>query len=115
MNSSDDIDRMQQEAVRRVRDMQQRAKNMSASRTNRQNQSANQSEAPSISEPEEAKEAKISESELPNQSLDEKKPADILEGFFQDKEKSLILLLLVLLNGEDDNSGIMLALLYLLI
>ena len=34
MNSSDDdIGRMQQEAVRRVRDMQQRAKNISASRT----------------------------------------------------------------------------------
>lgn len=105
--SDDDIGRMQQEAVRRVRDMQQRAKNMSASRANRQNQPAHQEEPTPMPE--------TSEFELPKQVSVEKKPNDILEGFFKDKEKSLILLLLVLLSGEEDNSGIMLALLYLLI
>lgn len=109
--SDDDIGRMQQEAVRRVRDMQQRAKNMSASRANRQNQPAHQAETPPMPEPE----SETSESESPKQISVEKKPNDILEGFFKDKEKSLILLLLVLLSGEEDNSGIMLALLYLLI
>lgn len=107
--SDDDIGKMQQEAVRRVRDMQQRAKNMSASRANRQNQPVHQAEVPPMPEPEPL------ESELQKQISVEKKPTDILEGFFKDKEKSLILLLLVLLSGEEDNNGIMLALLYLLI
>lgn len=107
MNSSDDdIGRMQQEAVRRVRDMQQRAKNISASRTGRQQAPKTQDKLPEIHETEPTEPPEISES---------KKPNDILEGFFKDKEKSLILLLLVLLSGEEDNNGIMLALLYLLI
>ncbi len=107
MNSSDDdIGRMQQEAVRRVRDMQQRAKNISASRTGRQQAPKTQDKLPDIHETEPPEPPEISES---------KKPNDILEGFFKDKEKSLILLLLVLLSGEEDNNGIMLALLYLLI
>lgn len=109
--SDDDIGRMQQEAVRRVRDMQQRAKNMSAARTVRQQQAPQQHEKlPENSEPE-----PLPEPPKQSEISDNKKPNDILEGFFKDKEKSLILLLLVLLSGEDDNNGIMLALLYLLI
>lgn len=109
--SDDDIGRMQQEAVRRVRDMQQRAKNMSASRMNRQqNQPEHHEEAQPNPEPPQP----VSEVDIQNETQ-EKKPNDILEGFFKDKEKSLILLLLVLLSGDEDNSGIMLSLLYLLI
>lgn len=109
--SDDDIGRMQQEAVRRVRDMQQRAKNMSASRLGKQqNQQPQQEEPPKIPEPEQCQ-------EVQNQAQlsENNKPADILEGFFKDKEKSIILLLLVLLSGDEGNSSIMLALLYLLI
>lgn len=110
MNSSDDdIGRMQQEAVRRVRDMQQRAKNISASRTGRQQAPKTQDKLPEIYETE------SSEPPEPPEISESKKPNDILEVFFKDKEKSLILLLLVLLSGEEDNNGIMLALLYLLI
>ncbi len=56
MNSSDDdIGRMQQEAVRRVRDMQQRAKNISASRTGRQQAPKTQDKLPEIHETESSK------------------------------------------------------------
>ena len=96
--------------MRRVRDMQQRAKNISASRTGRAASSKKtQDRLPEI------RETEPTEPPEPPEISESKKPNDILEGFFKDKEKSLILLLLVLLSGEEDNNGIMLALLYLLI
>lgn len=113
MNPSDeDIGRMQQEAVRRVRDMQQRAKNMTASRNNRPSQTQQQEHQASIKEENEPK----AETESSSFSTElENRPNDALMGLFKDKEKSLIILLLVLLGGEEENSGLMLALLYLLI
>ena len=105
MNPSDeDIGRMQQEAVRRVRDMQQRAKKMTA-----QNQPQQESRP-------KAKEEINTEIETQSLTDDSDYEADgALAKLFNDKEKSLIILLLVLLGGEEENSELMLALLYLLI
>ncbi len=102
--SNEDIGRMQQEAVRRVRDMQQRAKKMTT-----QNQPQQESRP-------KAKEEINAESETQRFAGDSDcETGGALAGLFKDKEKSLIILLLVLLGGEEENSELMLALLYLLI
>lgn len=98
MQLINDMERMQQEAVRRAREMQQRARIPTAPRT----------EAP---KPEEHTE---------KQSHTDPKPPvpetqSLTEVLFKDREKTLILCLILLLTDEKSDSSLVFALLYLLI
>ncbi len=93
------MDKMQEDAIKRVREMQ------SANNSRRPQQSAQPlAEIPKREEPEN-KEIAATEPKL----------KDPLEGLFKDKEKLLILLLVMLLSQESSNTELILALLYIII
>lgn len=95
-----DFDRMQAEAVRRAREMQSRARRVSAPNAHSEPQIPQKEEIPSPDEP------------VPSQPVSPQKSA--LEGLFEDKERTIILALLVLLSGENANHELLFALLFLL-
>lgn len=117
MNTNEEeINRMQQEAVRRVRDMQNRAKkaagNGNFQSNGRQNQPQNSNKS--------TIEVNDQNSQSPSYQTapkEETAPPDLMQSLFKDKEKSLLLILLILLNTNDkeSDSGLMFALMYLLI
>ena len=99
------MDKMQEEAMRRVNQMQ------SGSQVNRQ-QGVNRSgsEPKKTAEPYgEKNEINTGQDKEPNNSQDP------LSGLFKDKEKLLILLLIMLLSQESENTELVLALLYVII
>jgi len=53
-------------------------------------------------------------SELPFAEIPPEPSEDVLDGLFQDKDRTLILMLLVLISGEDASNELMFALLFLL-
>ncbi len=97
------MDKMQEDAMRRVRQMQ------SANSGRSPQQSPQQSPQPHIENPkrEEAKSREITRTNP--------EPQDPLSGLFKDKEKLLILLLIMLLSEESTNVELTLALLYIII
>lgn len=88
-----DFGRMQAEAVRRAREMQSRAR---------------------VSEP--APPPKPPEESPPPPTLPQPKeePKSLMDSLFADKERTIILALLVLLSGENANHELLFALLFLL-
>ena len=103
---SDEMDKMQQEAVRRMQEMQSRGKPSAVT------QSAN-SEQKQIRE--EQKNPVPVHNEEENCEIASNKQKSFFESIFHDKERSLILLLLLLLSTEKTDTGLILALVYLLI
>lgn len=94
----DDMDKMQQEAMRRMQEMQNRGKQTA--------------EQPVKQEQEKKQDKPIK----PNkQQQPQIKHKSFMDTLLQDKERSLILLLLLLLSTEKCDTGLILALMYLLI
>ncbi|MEE0859451.1 MAG: hypothetical protein U0M12_08315 [Acutalibacteraceae bacterium] len=102
---SEDMDKMQQEAVRRMQEMQSRGK-PSATPVHEQKQPSVQPQPEVI----EHNEENCITGVTPN-----KKQNSVFDSLFLDKERSLILLLLLLLSTEKTDMGLILALVYLLI
>lgn len=107
---SDDMDKMQQEAVRRMQEMQNRGKSVNSSE--KSNSQKNPPE-PVIQSPvhttnNTAKNEKISAKEPTHQN-------SFVDLLMHDKERSIILMLILLLSTEKTDAGLILALIYLLI
>ena len=102
---SPEMQRMQEEAIRRAREMQRRAT------------AAPEAEGHS---PEESQ--KREESGVPENSEDSGSEGsmgglpggELMENLFKDKDRTLILMLLILIGGESENNELMFALLFLL-
>lgn len=95
----DILDKMQEDAIRRVREMQ----------SGNMNRSPRQNHQPSSENP---KREEAGHREIPQNPPE---PKDPLAGLFKDKEKLLILLLIMLLSEESTNVELTLALLYIII
>ncbi len=109
--TGEDMDKMQQEAVRRMQEMQIRGRGGRASPPVPEKK---ENTVPAVSsEPQEtpAKEIKVP----PAHNSTPKKDNGFLDMLFQDKEKSLILLLILILSSEKNDTGLLFALAYLLI
>lgn len=94
-NSTADIQRMQQEAIKRVQEMQKRAKVTYDTKTTsniKPNQKENQKKENAVRESKKSMTIKG----LPN----------MMESLFNDKEKSIILILIMILAGEHEESNI---------
>ncbi len=111
-----DMGRMQEEAIRRAREMQSRAKVPPLRRPGRPAE-------PPRGEPDTSGAAQVQSSESPLQEPPLlREPAQevasreggIFESLFQDKERTIILALLILLGSEGGNHELMFALLFLL-
>lgn len=88
--------------------------------TNQQRQKGQTSPTQNKEPPKEEKSPPQRDSDFSEHCNNKPKPAqhspqDMLEGLFHDKEKSLILMLILLLCTEKTDSGLILALLYLVI
>ena len=92
-----DLGRMQEEAVRRAKDMQARARVPHPAGSRRP-------EPPPAEPPPEPQEPPAPPA-----------PATALDALFQDKERTLLLALLVLLSSEDASHDLLFALLFLLL
>lgn len=99
------IRQMQEEAVRRAREMQSRARIPRPSRP----------EEPAPPEPEAPPETVPAPVQAPVPASQERRPG-LLENLFQDQERTLILALLILLSGEENgNHELLFALMFLLL
>ena len=109
---SDEMDKMQQEAVRRMQEMQSRGKPVAVSHTTNaeQPQPQDKKQASPVSVPD-----SVPVHKKPEICDSENKQPSFFESIFHDKERSLILLLLLLLSTEKTDTGLILALVYLLI
>lgn len=114
-----DMNRMQEEAIRRAREMQSRAH--IPPRQNRRQGSRNEP-VPAPEPPEQKQPEPPHQEPAPPPSEDFQPPAGteapaangLLESLFQDKERTIILALLILLSGEESNHELMFALMFLL-
>lgn len=102
---SEDMDKMQQEAVRRMQEMQSRGKSSTAPLHE-------QTSNPAVPQP---KETEHCENNFKSEFKPNKEQNNVFDSLFRDKERSLILLLLLLLSTEKTDMGLILALVYLLI
>ena len=99
----EDVDKMQQDAVKRIQEMQTRNKNSVANA----NKSPTKETASVMALPSEKNENHSSVETLPN---------SFFETLFGDKEKSLLLLLILILSSEKKgDTGLIFALMYLLL
>lgn len=97
----EDLFRLQQEALRRAREMHSRAAPLP--RTQREPE---HKEEP---KPEPVRDSPASDTlSSPNQKQ------DLLGALFKDKDRTIILALMVLLSGEEENHTLLFALMYLL-
>ncbi len=106
-----DLGRMQEEAIRRAREMQSRAK------IPRQN-TGNRRPAQHTPEPEEPPE-QPREQQTPIVRETPQTPVEVptgtlLDSLFRDKERTIILALLILLSGDGGHNELMFALMFLL-
>lgn len=110
MRQQNNMDKMQQEAVRRMQEMQSRAKYpQSTHKKAPVPPSSHQKQTP---KEEVCEAAEVSEN---TDTLCKKEKNDIISQLFQDNELSLILLLIVILGSEKADTGLILALLYLVL
>ena len=107
--TGEDMDKMQQEAVRRMQEMQIRGRGGRASPPVPEKKE----NTVSSSVPEKTSVTEIQVSQSQNSSSE--KNSGFLDMLFQDKEKSLILLLILILSSEKNDTGLLFALAYLLI
>ena len=91
----EDLHRMQEEAMRRVRDMQNRARRHTE---------------PEREEPTSQKEEPLSQGDAPSPP-----PAGGLETLLKEKDRALILTLLLLLSEDEGDPGLIFSLLFLLL
>lgn len=117
-----DFGRMQEEAARRMREMQARARSPQGSRP-RHTQAGASTEAsheppserpPRQPDPPAPEEPAVSQSASPQEVPPQTNAGGLLENLFQDKERTIILALLILLGSEGNNHELMFALLFLL-
>ncbi len=101
-----DITSMREDAIRRAREMYSRATPVPLSLES-------QEEATKQEDGDQATyhNNEVSQTETNNQGLN----IDFLSNFFQDKERMLIIALLVILSQEKENNAILFSLMYLLI
>lgn len=122
-----DFGHMQEEAVRRAREMQSRARipqpprprQPAASRVPGGSPSPAHQESPKPESGQERENSSVpQEPPHPEASLSSKETdssaGGVLENLFQDKERTIILALLILLSGEEGNHELLFALLFLL-
>lgn len=107
MRQPNNMDKMQQEAVRRMQEMQSRAKYP-------QNTHKKGPAPPPAPQKAEVKEAAC-EQEENTDVVSKGNTNDIIKQLFHDNELGLILLLLVVLGSEKADTGLILALLYLIL
>lgn len=107
---NEEMDKMQQEAVRRMQEMQSRGKpaNVQHTASHSVNAEQNQNQEPHH------KPVPVHNEDCCESDTQIKQPS-FFESIFHDKERSLILLLLLLLSTEKTDTGLILALVYLLI
>lgn len=112
-----DVNRMREEAAQRMREMQQRAR-APAGRSHQSRREPPAQEAPAP--PPETKPPKAEPPEPEPPQADPSFPQaqageSVLNALFQDREKTIILALLILLGSEEGNHELMFALLFLLL
>lgn len=121
-----DIDRIQQDAMRRMQEMQARAKIQQPQQRTQQQNAQQGNMGHSSHNPQAAQKntqhGAASQRETPPAKMpEEKKPVapharnDLLGALFEDKERSLILILILILSSENADSSVLLALMYLII
>ncbi len=108
------VRQMQEEAIRRAREMQSRARVPAPSRG--REAPSPPPEEPAPPEPERlAPETEPASAPVQTPVSQERRPG-LLESLFQDQERTLILALLILLSGEEDsNHELLFALMFLLL
>lgn len=116
-----DLNRMQADAVRRAREMQSRAR-----ATRQSPQQRAQSEPPEVkptAQPTAKPTAQPAQEAQPvpqappisqPTAQPSQPPASLLDNLFQDRERTIILALLILLSGENANHELLFALMFLL-
>lgn len=124
-----DMDQMREEAVRRAREMQSRAHLPPRQEASQQRRSsAQRSSSPSQQAQRHAPEPPAKHTEPPTehtqppeirQPMEERSQGQmhspgLLESLFQDKERTVILALLILLSEDDSHHDLMFALMFLL-
>lgn len=111
---NEEMDKMQQEAVRRMQEMQSRGKPVHTHR--QENTEKGQSKEPPEQTVQIHKENENAINTCSNNiNSNTNKQPSFFESIFHDKERSLILLLLLLLSTEKTDTSLILALVYLLI
>ncbi len=132
-DNQDDMQRLQQEAIRRVREMQSRAKvnientNKEVKQSQPKNKNVRQTEKPRPKEPlKEARYNMQSEPKLNHERDNLHKKSykvknnksqpqlDLMSNIMKNKDQNLILILILILVGEEADAGLILALLYLM-
>lgn len=115
-NNQYDMQSLQQDAIRRAREMQARAQRLMQEPA-RPERSATHVEHGSVPPPRRGAEAPRPPARPPEQKPEKRpQPAeDIFESLMKDKERTLILLLIVLLMEEKADTGVILALMYLIL
>ena len=103
---AEDMFSLQQEALRRAREMHSRAAPPPPPHPQQQ-RTQNQRREPPPPPREEKKE--------PPKPNHEEKPPDLLDVLFKDKDRTIILALLILLSGENGDNTLLYALMYLLL
>lgn len=124
---SGDMDRIQQDAMRRMQEMQARAKNQPPRAGQQNTQQGNMGHSPHNPQaPQRSAQHGVApplqRETPPVKTPEEKKPVvaahthnDLLGSLFEDKERSLILILILILSSEKADSSLILALMYLII
>lgn len=119
------MDRIQQDAMRRMQEMQARAKiqqpHAQQQNTQQGNMGHNPPQTSSAAEKRAARRSPSTKRNSPGKNAGGKKPIaspahnDLLGSLFEDKERSLILILILILSSEKADSSLILALMYLII
>lgn len=119
------MDRIQQDAMRRMQEMQARAKNQQPRAGQQNTQQGNMGRSPHNPQaPQRSAQhgaPPLQRETPPAITPEEKKPVaahthnDLLGSLFEDKERSLILILILILSSEKADSSLILALMYLII
>lgn len=121
-----DMDRIQQDAMRRMQEMQARAKIPQQQRAQSQKSGAPQAQNEKQHTPQQTQRAMhgapVPQRETPPAHVPEEKHSglsaphsDLFGNLLEDKERNLILILILILSGENADSSLVLALMYLII
>ncbi|MEE0060200.1 MAG: hypothetical protein UE295_05170 [Acutalibacteraceae bacterium] len=126
----EEMDKMQQEAVRRMQEMQSRGKPRPPNEQPTQHNHSQKQATAMLNNSTDSCNSNNSNNSSCNQNSNNKNSCSSMsnssnssdgsqsgffDSIFQDKERSLILMLLILLSTEKTDAGLMLALVYLLI
>jgi hypothetical protein len=106
----EDMFTMQQEAVRRAREMHSRATNL-----HRDSHQSNETEQnPQQHQPPQSSQQNHTAPATAPAPVAQAAPQDWLSNFFKDKDRTIILALLLLLSGDNGDNSLLFALMYLL-